>query len=162
MPTPSPAQATPPTAPAARGSGGNAALCWAEAVTATRRGLPGPRVGGIQAAHHPNKPNWYRLTSPETCLAVAQSWAGHGPCWQGRHPPHPHTCSWLRVSGQRSLSRLLARSFCGRAGCRSFRDVLRPRRPACFPSDLWGTRTGWSRPTCSLLQGREPFSCGGS
>lgn len=46
------------------------------------------------------------------------------------------TCSWLRVSGQRSLSRLLARSFCGRAGCRSFSDVLRPRRPACLPSDL--------------------------
>ena len=38
------------------------------------------------------------------------------------------------------MSRLLARSFCGRAGCRSFRDVLRPRRPACFPSDLWGSR----------------------
>lgn len=50
-------------------------------------------------------------------------------------PPGP-TCSWLRVSGQRSLSRLLARSFCGRAGCRSFSDVLRPRRPACLPSDL--------------------------
>ena len=57
---------------------------------------------------------------------VANSWT-----------PPAGTCSWLRVSGQRSLSRLLARSFCGRAGCRSFRDVLRPRRPACFPSDLW-------------------------
>lgn len=45
-------------------------------------------------------------------------------------------CSWLLVSGQRSLSRLLARSFWGRAACRSFRDVLRPRRPAGFDSDL--------------------------
>lgn len=52
------------------------------------------------------------------------------------------TCSWLLVSGQRSLSRLLARSFCGRAGCRSFRDVLRPRRPAGFDSDLPETRKG--------------------
>lgn len=55
------------------------------------------------------------------------------------------TCSGLRVSGQRSLSRLLARSLCGRAACRSFRDVLRPRRPASFPSVLWG-RPGWGSP----------------
>lgn len=47
-----------------------------------------------------------------------------------------HTCKWCRVSGDRSLSRLFALSFCGLTGCLSFRDVLLPRRPVCFPSDL--------------------------
>lgn len=47
-----------------------------------------------------------------------------------------HTCKWCRVSGERSLSRLFALSFCGLTGCLSFRDVLLPRRPVCFPSDL--------------------------
>lgn len=72
-----------------------------------------------------------------------RGWAGTG----GRRGP---TCSWLRASGQRSLSRLLARSFCGRAGCRSFSDVLRPRRPACFPSDLG------DQPRCPRPSSREP------
>lgn len=50
-----------------------------------------------------------------------------------------HTCKWCRVSGDRSLSRLFALSFCGLTGCLSFKDVLLPRRPVCFPSDLLET-----------------------
>lgn len=48
----------------------------------------------------------------------------------------PPACRWQRVSRDRSLSRLLALSFWGLLGCRSFRDVLLPRLPANFGSCL--------------------------
>lgn len=51
------------------------------------------------------------------------------------------SCSCLRGSGQRSLSRMWAHLFCGHTGCCSFRDVLWPRPLACFPSDLVEGRT---------------------
>lgn len=50
----------------------------------------------------------------------------------------PPTCRWQRVSRERSLSRLLALSFCGLLGWRSFNDVLRPRLPANLGSCLCG------------------------
>lgn len=48
----------------------------------------------------------------------------------------PPTCRWQRVSRDRSLSRLLALSFVGLLGWRSFSDVLLPRLPANFGSCL--------------------------
>lgn len=48
----------------------------------------------------------------------------------------PPTCRWHRVSSERSLSRLLALSFCGLLGWRSFSEVLLPRLPATLGSCL--------------------------
>lgn len=104
-------------------------------------GLP----GDLQTQVHPDGRPGCRAPSPRcSCPEWAELSSGQRPQAKGpvgpaqpRRPALP-TCSWLRVSGQRSLSRLLARSFCGRTACRSFRDVLRPRRPASLPSVLWG------------------------
>lgn len=58
------------------------------------------------------------------------------------------TCRWQRVSRERSLSKLLALSFCGLLGWRSFNDVLRPRLPAnlgsclCVKEPEGGGKTG--------------------
>lgn len=49
---------------------------------------------------------------------------------------YPPTCRWHLVSRDRSLSRLLALSFWGLLGWRSFSDVLLPRLPANFGSCL--------------------------
>lgn len=104
-------------------------------------GLPGDLQTQVRPHGRPGR----RAPSPAAAARSGQNSAldrGHrlkAP-W-GRHSCEDAalpTCSWLRVSGQRSLSRLLARSFCGRTACRSFRDVLRPRRPASLPSVLWG------------------------
>lgn len=53
---------------------------------------------------------------------------------------YPPTCRWHLVSRDRSLSRLLALSFWGLLGWRSFSDVLLPRLPANFGSCLKAKR----------------------